>query len=202
MEASANPAEDAAASKTKFPTISLPWDVSSFFSEQVPDMGQDDIMAATSSEAVLDRLRRNDEKTRHMTAAEYATWSEYRHASMTYRKAKRFREWCGLGVIAENRLNDDVLDILGFLASEMVQNLTEEALKVQKQELARAEGRPGSERAEDCYCGLFAEPEGLRKPVDSRHLRMAFQRLQGRPKRHRALLNGARLPWSSGRTLL
>lgn len=192
--AAAGPADDAPASKTKFPVISLPWDVSSYFSEQVAEVGQDDLSAVISSGPTLERLRRNDERTRDMTVAEYATWSEYRHASMTFRKVKRFREWSGLGVIAESKPNDDVMDILGFLTNEMVQNLTTEALKVQHQELLRLERGGVSEKVQG---GLFAEPEGTRKAIDARHIRMAFQRLQGGPKKSRALLNGTRLPRSS-----
>ncbi|KAH9232731.1 hypothetical protein K456DRAFT_1763035 [Colletotrichum gloeosporioides 23] len=197
----AAPTDEAPTAKGKFPTVSLPWDVSSFFSEQVAE-APEDITDITSSEAALEKLRRNDERTRDMTVAEYATWSEYRHASLTYRKAKRFREWCGLGVIAENKPNDDVMDILGFLTSEMVQSLTAEALKVQAQELAYLDDQVGAERVQKRQGGLFSEPEGARKPVDSRHVRMAFQKLQGRPKKSRALLNGTRLAWTSGLKLL
>ncbi|KAI8169448.1 hypothetical protein K4K49_011809 [Colletotrichum sp. SAR 10_70] len=164
----AAPTDEASAAKGKFPTVSLPWDVSSFFSEQVAE-APEDITDITSSEAALEKLRKNDERTRDMTVAEYATWSEYRHASLTYRKAKRFREWCGLGVIAENKPNDDVMDILGFLTSEMVQSLTAEALKVQALELAYLDGQVGAERVQKRQGGLFSEPEGARKPVDSRH---------------------------------
>ncbi|KAK1470638.1 spt3 [Colletotrichum tamarilloi] len=194
----AAPTDDApAGGKAKLPTVTLPWDAASYFSEQVTEASQEDLVEITSNEAALEKLRRNDERTRDMTVAEYATWSEYRHASLTYRKAKRFREWCGLGVIAENKPNDDVMDILGFLTSEMVQKLTAQALKVQKQEALRL-GEETAMTGEDRGLktglgGLFAEPEGLRKPVDSRHIRMAFQQLQGRPKKSRALLNGTRL---------
>ncbi|OLN94133.1 SAGA complex subunit spt3-like protein 2 [Colletotrichum chlorophyti] len=198
------PADEAPTNKTRLPTVSLPWDVSSFVSEQVADMSQDDVVGVTNSEAVLEKLRKNDERTRDMTVAEYTTWSEYRHASLTYRKAKRFREWVGLGVIAENRPNDDVMDILGFLTSEMVQKLTAEALKVQEQELLTIKKRDiasmkGSEKNPG---GLFAPPEGVRVPVDVRHVRMAFQRLQGKSRPTRALLNGTKLPRSFGLRLL
>ncbi|GKT65454.1 transcription initiation protein Spt3 [Colletotrichum tofieldiae] len=190
----AGPADDAPVSKAKFPTVSFPWDISSFFSEHVAEVSQDDLMDITSSEAALEKLRKNDERTRVMTVAEYATWSEYRHASLTYRKAKRFREWCGLGVIAENKPNDDLMDILGFVTSEMVQNLTAEALRAQEQDVVRnGQGAvTGSEMAQKGAGGLFAEPEGVRKAVDEKHVRVAFQRLQQQPKKRRALLSGAR----------
>ncbi|TIC90908.1 SAGA complex subunit spt3 [Colletotrichum higginsianum] len=189
------PVDDAPASRVKFPAVAFPWDVSSLFSEQVAEFGQDDLMDISSSEAALEKLRKNDERTRDMTVAEYATWSEYRHASLTYRKAKRFREWSGLGVIAENKPNDDVMDILGFLTSEMVQNLTAEALRVQGQEMGHNEKGALSGSGSDLVQkprGLFAEPEGARKAVDEKHVRTAFQRFQELPKKRRALLHGRR----------
>ncbi|GKT50053.1 SAGA-associated factor 29 [Colletotrichum spaethianum] len=187
----AGPADDAQANRVKFPTVSFPWEVSSFFSENVAEASQDDLMNITSSEAALEKLRKNDERTRDMTVAEYATWSEYRHASLTYRKAKRFREWCGLGVIVENKPNDDVMDILGFLTSEMVQNLTAEALKVQEQEVVCGGkgSTTGFEMGQQSKTVLFSELEGIRKAIDEKHVRTAFQRLQQRPKKRRALLN-------------
>lgn len=192
----AGPADDAPANKAKFPTVTFPWDMSSLFSEQVPHVTPDDLVDITSSEASLAKLRRDDERTRDMTVAEYATWSEYRHASLTYRKAKRFREWCGLGAIAENKPNDDVMDILGFLTSEMVQNLTAEALRAQEADLIRGRAGqgalPGSEIYHKANEGLFAEPEGVRKAIDEKHIRMAFHRLQNRSRSGRALLNRAR----------
>jgi transcription initiation protein SPT3 len=190
----AGPADDASANRAKLPTVSFPWDISSFFSEHVAHISPDDLLDITSSEAALEKLRKNDVRTRDMTVAEYATWSEYRHASLTYRKVKRFREWCGLGAIVENKPNDDVMDILGFLTSEMVQNLTAEALRVQEQDMVRTgQGAvTGSEIFQKAKGGLFAEPEGARKAVDERHVRTAFQRLQKQPKNSRAFLNGAR----------
>lgn len=189
------PVDDAPVSRAKFPAVAFPWDVSSLFSEQVAEFGQDDLMDISSSESALEKLRKNDERTRDMTVAEYATWSEYRHASLTYRKAKRFREWSGLGVIAENKPNDDVMDILGFLTSEMVQNLTAEALRVQGQERGHDEKGALTGSGPDSVQkprGLFAEPEGARKAVDEKHVRTAFQRLQELPKKRRALLHGRR----------
>ncbi|KAJ0164804.1 SAGA complex subunit spt3 [Colletotrichum tanaceti] len=189
------PADDAPAGRVRFPAVAFPWDVSSLFSEQVAELGQDDLMDISSSEAALEKLRKNDERTRVMTVAEYATWSEYRHASLTYRKAKRFREWSGLGVIAENKPNDDVMDILGFLASEMVQNLTAEALRVQGQEMGHNKKGALAGSGPDVVQtprGLFAQLQGVRKAVDEKHVRTAFQRLQERPKKRRALLHGRR----------
>lgn len=186
----------ATGSRAKFATVSFPWEISSYFAGHVAHITPDDLADVTSSAAALEKLRKNDERTRDMTVAEYATWSEYRHASFTFRKAKRFREWCGLEGIMEgtsSKPSEDVMDILGFLTSEMVQNLTAEALRVQQRVLGCAGRCPGagSEVVRNTDGGLFAEPEGVRRAIEERHVRMAFQRLQERPK-GRGFMRGPR----------
>jgi transcription initiation protein SPT3 len=73
-------------------------------------------------------------------------YSECRQASFTYKKARKFREWLVGGtsrpasLTLSNlaggsardlaRLSDDTLEILGFLAYEIVQKLTEVSLAV------------------------------------------------------------------------
>lgn len=178
----AGASDDAPVDRTKIPTVSFPWDVESFFRVEVP--GGEGALENLSNAATLRRLDQNDARTRDMTAAEYTTWSDYRKASFTWRKTKRFREWSGLGVIADNKGTDDVLDILGFLTTEAVQRLTEEALGIQQQELISREGYSGKAPVGRQADGLFAQVGGMRKPVEARHIRMAFQRLQSRPKRH------------------
>lgn len=160
---------------------------------------------------LLARLLKNDERTRHMTADEYAAWSECRSASFTYRKKKIFREWCGLGVIADHRGKDDVLEMLGFLTSEWVQTLTEEAMAAQEQE-TRTRGcevigqNAGFKRKFD-DTGPFSIPvdEGEkreevgiseqkpRSPIQPRHVRRAFELLQTPQKKYTAMFNGAQL---------
>lgn len=190
-------ADEAPATPTKanlkFATVSFPWEISSYFADHVSHITPDDLADVTSSAAALEKLRKNDDRTRDMTVAEYATWSEYRHASLTYRKAKRFSEWCGLSQFIENKPGEDVMDILGFLTSEMVQNLTAEALRVQQRELGRAGPGPmaGSETVQKGNGGLFAEPEGIRRAIEEKHIHIAFQRLQERPK-GRVIMSGAR----------
>ena len=101
---------------------------------------------ATCQRETLRRLRHADLLTLSMSQAEYMEYSECRQASFTYKKARKFREWliCGtarpaslaLATIAGGtardlaRLNDDTLEILGFLAYEIVQKLTEVSLAV------------------------------------------------------------------------
>jgi hypothetical protein len=133
-----------------------------------------------------------------MTREEYVTWSEYRQASFTYRKGKRFREWAGFGIVTDSKPSDDIVDILGFLTFEMVQTLTENALKVKEQEdLFKAQSgsdnvRAGSKKRKLTQ-GLFDPPNEGTTPIDPRHVMEAFRRLQQRPKKSRAMLNGTRL---------
>lgn len=169
---------------------------------------------STSNPWLLARLLKNDERTKGMTAEEYATWSECRSASFTYRKRKTFREWCGLGLIADYKSTDDVLEILGFLTSEWVQSLTEHALANKEQEVraAKAGNAGGNTRTKrEAVKGLFSMPvEGPREagggdqaarssqlakpcPIQPRHVRSAFQYLRIPPKKHTAMLNGTAL---------
>lgn len=94
----------------------------------------------------LRRLRQADLRTLSMTQAEYMEYSECRQASFTFKKGRKFREWLTGGTARPGglnltslasgsardlaRFNDDTLEILGFLAYEMVQKLTEVSLTV------------------------------------------------------------------------
>ncbi|KAK4151131.1 transcription initiation factor IID, 18kD subunit-domain-containing protein [Chaetomidium leptoderma] len=175
-----------------------------------PDLGL--LPGKTTNPWLLDRLMKNDERTRGMTADEYTTWSECRAASFTYRKKKAFREWCGLGVVADYRAKDDVLEILGFLTSEWVQTLTERALVVKEQE-ARAKKFEDAQRKAGLKRkleepGPFSVRDDERKregqdandeqpvsksPVQPCHVRRAFEVLQTPPKKYTAMVNGTQL---------
>ncbi|KAH8621933.1 hypothetical protein IG631_23328 [Alternaria alternata] len=171
----------------KPPTITLPWDLPSFFSETIPYEDQDEL--CRSNEDALQRLRRADEATKDMTTEEYVTWSEYRHASFTWRRTKRFREWSGLGVIADHKPTDDVLDILGFLTCEMVQALTELALEIQEQEQRwKRNGEVCTSPCKKPTGGIFTPSARTRLPIEPQHVRQAFGRLQA-GKRSRVMLD-------------
>jgi transcription initiation protein SPT3 len=202
----------------------LPWSITSIFphaadiqpiaarenDEATGDGNQGLLLAqgGTTSRWLLARLQKNDERTNRMTADEYSTFSECRSASFTFRKKKTFREWCGLGVIAEHRGKDDVLEILGFLTSEWVQMLTERALEVKEQELrtlkyAAAKVRAGVKRKFD-QLGPFTMRDGElekdadelpipRSAVQPQHVRRAFEMLQTPPKKYTAMTNGTQL---------
>jgi transcription initiation protein SPT3 len=189
-----------AAKKNKRAKVKLPWEPTSFYSQEVPECEDDEDEEEEEMNTItLARLKKADDRTRVMTREEYVTWSEYRQASFTYRKGKRFREWAGFGIVTDSKPSDDIVDILGFLTFEMVQTLTEEAIKIKEHEDLWKE-RSGSENAaagnkkRKLNQGLFDPPSEGKAPVETRHIQEAFRRLQARPKKSRAMLNGTRLP--------
>ena len=171
--------------------IILPWEIQSFFSEQVPEREDDDEEEEEEmNSATMARLKDADERTKGMTREEYVHYSECRQASFTFRKGKRFREWAGFGIVTDSKPNDDIVDILGFLTFEIVQTLTEEALRVKKQEEEVASKKGGGDAVKDQEGqgkkrkrerGLFDMPEEGRTPVSTRHVQEAFRRLQQKP---------------------
>ena len=189
---------DDQAKKNKKAKVGLPWEPASFFSVEVPERDdEEDEEEEEMNHITLQRLRKADERTKAMTREEYVTWSEYRQASFTWRKGKRFREWAGFGIVTDSKPSDDIVDILGFLTFEMVQTLTEVALKVKEQEdVARAqtgESNAGATKRKRVP-GLFDPPSEGKTPVEPRHVQEAFRRLQQRPKKYKSMLNGTRQP--------
>lgn len=194
---------DAVNAKTKKKKVKLPWDVSTYYAVTLPERDDDEGENAKDEEeeemntATLQRLRNADERTKHMTREEYVHFSECRQASFTYRKGKRFREWAGFGIVTDSKPNDDVVDTLGFLTFEIVQTLTEEALKIKAEEDARmkllgpaaggqGEGgqTAGSKRKREMP--LFEPPEEERTPIQVKHVQEAFRRSQQTAPRDRA----------------
>lgn len=111
-------------------------------------------------EALADTQRRlytADLLTRDMSREEYMEYSECRQASFTYKKAKKFRDWINPAQYIDFRLNDDVIEIVGFLAWEIVRRVTEVALRVKQQQQTRPT-EPMGEREEEGVCRLFASP--------------------------------------------
>ncbi|KAG9253410.1 transcription initiation factor IID, 18kD subunit-domain-containing protein [Emericellopsis atlantica] len=192
---------DEAAKKNKKSKIGLPWEHASLYPVEVPERDdEEDEDEDEMNFITLQRLRRADERTKVMTKEEYVTWSEYRQASFTYRKGKRFREWAGFGIVTDSKPSDDIVDILGFLTFEMVQVLTEIALKVKEQEdLARAQSGGGDDdkaagsKKRKLHQGLFDPPSEGKRPIEPRHVQEAFRRFQQRPKKSKAMLNGTRM---------
>ncbi|CDS00686.1 related to SPT3-general transcriptional adaptor or co-activator [Sporisorium scitamineum] len=118
--------------------IRLPWEISSIYSEHVlalpnadgdEDEDDDDLEA---HEASMQRLKDADEATRRMTRDEYVHYSECRQASFTFRKSKKFREFINASAYLDVKPNDDIIDILGFLAFEVVRELCIGAVAIKK----------------------------------------------------------------------
>lgn len=176
-------------SSNKKAKVSLPWEVPSFYSEQVPEReDEEDEDEEEQNYATLQRLATADERTKNMTKEEYVVWSDCRQASFTFRKGKRFREWAGFGIVTDSKPNDDVVDILGFLTFEIVQTLTEEALRVKADEdlhikIHSGAGEENGKKRKQEQCELFAMPEEERTPVEPKHVREAFRRLQATSNR-------------------
>ena len=196
----AGPQDVTSKPKTKRAKIRLAWDVNSFYSVQVPDREDDeDEEEEEQNYATLQRLATADERTKNMTKEEYVFWAECRQASFTYRKARRFRDWAGFGLVTESKPNDDIVDILGFLTFEIVQTLTEEALKVKQREdykKGRNEnGKGENPKKRKLETGLFDPPEEGRTPIEPRHVREAYRKLQSTPNKAVAmLLHNGRIP--------
>ncbi|KEF60395.1 transcription initiation protein SPT3 [Exophiala aquamarina CBS 119918] len=199
-----NPSAPQKATGTKKAKLVLPWEVQSFYAEQVPERDdEEDEEEEEQNEATLARLASADERTKDMTREEYVYWSDCRQASFTFRKGKRFREWAGFGTIIDSKPNDDVVDILGFLTFEIVQTLTEEALKVKAAEdLANKKASGGgagatgrsdleaSKKRKREGCSLFEMPEEGRTPVEPKHVREGFRRLQVTPPKYKFMRPG------------
>ena len=184
-----------AGKKAKRAKVDLVWDVHSYFSEFPPQ--KDDVEDEEEEEmnfATLQRLKNADERTKNMTREEYVHWSDCRQASFTYRKGKRFKEWAGFGLITDSKPSDDIIDILGFLTFEIVQTLTEEALKVKDAEDAYKKSTGGEQNRlkRKRERGLFDPPEEAREPVQPGHVQEGYRRLQRGNNKSRAMLNFTR----------
>lgn len=142
----------------------LPWDliaglVVEATAGEVDLLEEEPIDLEVSAESTR-RLVAADRLTRDMTREEYMEYSECRQASFTYKKAKKFRDWINPAQYVDMRLNDDVVEILGFLAWEMVRKLTESALEVKTQQTREREAMSGAPQlaVEDVGCALFKSP--------------------------------------------
>ena len=168
----------------------LPWEIQSYFSETVPEREDEEENGGEEqrNEASLVHLASADERTKNMSREEYMNWSKCRQASFTFQKGKRFRAWSGVGVVTDSIPNDDVVDTLGFLTCEIVQTLTEEALRVKAPEDLQKDDTAGNGSAERetkkrkrYWEGdaerLFEKPGEKGTPIEPKHIREAFRRL-------------------------
>ncbi|KAF8324824.1 transcription initiation factor IID, 18kD subunit-domain-containing protein [Amanita rubescens] len=210
VEALEDGADDKLTAKAQKIMIKLPWEITTIYSEVLRQSGhqsddeedEDDIEA---HEASIQRLKEADDATRQMTREEYQHYSDCRQATFTYRKAKRFREFLNLPSQLDLRASDDTVDIVGFLAFEMVRSITLAGLAVKKsleESYVREEyaspsigkrkaavglgGPPEKRRREESpdeeYTlpsnSLFLPPPEARTPLRPEHIQDAFARMQ------------------------
>lgn len=206
VEVDALEEEEKLTAKAQKITIKLPWEITAVYSEVLRQSGhqsddeedEDDIEA---HEASIQRLREADEATRAMTRDEYQHYSDCRQASFTYRKGKRFREFLNLPPHLDLKQNDDTIDIVGFLAFEMVRALTIGGLNVKRAlesrsgdstvSLGKRKGTSAMEgpinkkaRADspdlfsDPVSTLFLPPPEARTALRAEHIQDSFSRMQ------------------------
>ncbi|EGO02212.1 hypothetical protein SERLA73DRAFT_86475 [Serpula lacrymans var. lacrymans S7.3] len=212
-------ADDKLTTKAQKITIKLPWEITTIYSEVLRQSGhqsddeedEDDIEA---HEASIQRLKEADDATRQMTREEYQHYSDCRQASFTYRKAKRFRDFLNLPVQLDLRANDDTIDIVGFLAFEMVRSLTLAGLDVKKSleesylredytspvlgkrkvnsaldagaNKRRRDDSPDRDDTPLPVSSLFLPPPEARTALRPEHIQDAFSRMQGDWSHHRS----------------
>ncbi|KZP00132.1 TFIID-18kDa-domain-containing protein [Calocera viscosa TUFC12733] len=208
-EAMEENAADLTTKSTKM-TVKLPWEISTIYSDflkhtlDYKEDYKDDEDGQEATEDMNVRLKDADEATRKMTREEYVHYSECRQASFTFRKSKRFREFINFSAYSDIKPNDDIIDILGFLAYEMVRSLCiggleikrilEEAqvqttrLKrklnvsdespIKKARLNGEEDDEGPGLPPTIQSSLFMRPPEARTPLRAAHIQEAFARMQ------------------------
>lgn len=165
-----------------------------------PDGVESDEDDTEANQIMSERLKKADMRTRNMTREEYVHWSECRQASFTFRKAKRFRDWCGLPHITDSRLQDDIMDALGFLTFEIVANITERALKVKEKwdAVERKHGKSNDggtlhdSRSSSRY--LFNRQSMQETPLLPEHIRAAYAEFEQPTPKAKAMRT-----WQRGR---
>lgn len=169
--------------------VGMPWKLQNMFS--IPAVDDDDQESddedSEANQAIAERLKNADLRTQNMTKEEYVHWSECRQASFTFRKGKRFREWAGISHLTETRLQDDIVDILGFLTFEIVANLTERALKIKD-----AADHPSDEQGASKQVYLFDRPNKQQTPLLPQHIREACAAIEAPLPRQTAILSYSR----------
>lgn len=114
------------------------------------------------------RLESADRITRNMSTSEYMAWTECRQASFTFKKGRKFREWVATreplswlnrrSFVQNVRMSDEVVEVLGFLAYEMVGTLVEGTLKTRntKATTKSAKVKVGFDRQAEIIEGINA----------------------------------------------
>jgi transcription initiation protein SPT3 len=82
------------ATKVRKMSVKFSWDHLNTYQSVLEDDEDADEEDEQAYEDQINRLRIADQVTRSMTQEEYIYYSECRQASFTYKKIKRFRDWC------------------------------------------------------------------------------------------------------------
>eukprot|EP00732_Lithocolla_globosa_P003298 Lithocolla_globosa_v1_NODE_2574_length_1948_cov_71.245642.p1 type:complete len:302 gc:universal NODE_2574_length_1948_cov_71.245642:1055-150(-) len=139
---------------------------------------EDDSSDLLHLQEITNRLKEADDVTRVMSREEYIEYAECRQASFTYKKNKRFREWLNLAVYIDIKPNDEILEILGYIAWEMVCRLTRTALMVKNElENLSSDELAGESEARRQIGSLFATPDE-KTPILTHHIREGYRRMQ------------------------
>ncbi|KAL2915847.1 Transcription initiation protein spt3 [Polyrhizophydium stewartii] len=162
--------------------VKFSWDHLNTYSGVLSDNDDDgaDEEERQAYEDQITRLRLADNITSSMTKEEYMYYSECRQASFTYKKVKRFCDWCEMKRYYDIKASSDVIDILGFLAYEIVNSITETALSIKREwdeeekrkEIRRNRGTTSTDPF------LFDKRSDERTPLQPIHIREAFRQLQ------------------------
>ncbi|KAI8905931.1 transcription initiation factor IID, 18kD subunit-domain-containing protein [Gorgonomyces haynaldii] len=145
-------------------------------------------------EEQANRLRQADEYTRTMTKDQYIYFSECRQASFTYKKAKKFRDWLEMSKFLDSKPSADVIDILGFMACELVSKITETSLRVKREWDQRARMDKKAVSVSEMRFFLFDRPDDAQTPLQPQHIQEAFRQLQ----RTRTPLKTFKRAWPKG----
>ncbi|KAJ3021956.1 Transcription initiation protein spt3, partial [Thoreauomyces humboldtii] len=162
--------------------IKFSWDLINHYGSvlEEDDDEEEDEDQQVADDLQQSRLREADEVTRKMTKEEYMYYSECRQASFVFKKAARFRKWCEMARYYENKPTAEIIEILGFIAFEMVRTLTERALHIKREWDGHRVDEVEREKREmeKRNYGLFAKPTNEQKPLQTVHIHEAFRRLQ------------------------
>ncbi|KAM0792473.1 hypothetical protein ACM66B_005147 [Microbotryomycetes sp. NB124-2] len=163
------PATDRALKASKM-QVQVPWDLEAIYGEFLPDDEDVDKQDDGDEDEHKQRLKHFANVTDKMTKEEYQQYSDARQASFVYRKSKKFRDFLNLGSAIDGALVDDVVDILGFLAYEMVRALCEAGLANRRRiDLAKANAAVAILRQKklDKDVGVVPEDDkGRKRPAD------------------------------------
>lgn len=168
--------EDEKETKLKRRKVKFPWELSGYFIDW-EDGDSDDEETNPAFQESIKRLKEADILTKNMSKDEYIEYSECRQASFTYKRAKKFKDWLNLQAYTDMKPNDDLIDILGFMAWDIVCRITETSLNIKKQ-YEKNEEEPVQDNSK---WGLFGSSVD-QKPITKVHIHESFRRLQVRPK--------------------